>query len=143
MLGGLAFDFFDTPRVASAFKLGVEPDTYDLQCERLIDRASADRDAISIVMLLGHLRGPFVLAQTITHAFDFICDDRFAVTAASKHNAAVGHSISDSLRCRADKVGIVAGGVGGAAAVNDLVPALAQQLNDRLFQRKASVISAN
>lgn len=120
---GLAFDLFDAALMAASFEISIEPDADDLERHFFGHWAGTDGDAVGIVVLFSHLRGPFVPAEAAAHAFDLIGNDGFAVATAAKHDAVIGFAICHSLSSGADEVGIVAGLGGVAAIIDDFVAA--------------------
>ena len=111
--------------MAAAFEVSVEPDADDLERHCFGDWSGADGDAVGVVVLFSHLRGPFVPAEAAAHAFDLVGDDGFAVAAAAEHDAVVGFAFCHGFSRRTDEVRVVAGLGGVAAAIDDLVATVA------------------
>ena len=141
--GDLAFDFVDAALVAATFEISIEPDADNLERHCFGNRAGADGDAVGIVVLFSHLRGPFVPAEAAAHAFDLVGNDGFAVAAAAEHDAVIGFAFCHRLSRRADEVGIVAGLGRVAAAIDDLVATVAQKLNDWRLEGETCVVGAD
>ena len=123
--GDLAFDLVDAALMAASFEISIEPDADDLERHCFGYWAGADGDAVGIVVLFSHLRGPFVPAEAAAHAFDLVGDNGFAVAATAEHDAVIGFAFCHRLSCRADEVGIIAGLGRVAATIDDLVATVA------------------
>ena len=123
--GDLAFDLVDAALMAASFEISIEPDADDLERHCFGYWAGADGDAVGIVVLFSHLRGPFVPAQAAAHAFNLIGNNGFAVAAAAEHDAVIGFAFCNRFSRRADEVRIIAGLGGVAAAIDDLVATVA------------------
>jgi hypothetical protein len=141
--GGLAFDLVDAALVAATFEISVEPDADDFERHCFGYWAGADGDAVGIVVLFSHLRGPFVPAEATAHAFDLVGDNGFAVAAAAEHDTVIGFAFCHRLSRRADEVGIVAGLGGVTPAIDDLVATVAQKLDDWRLERETCVVGAD
>jgi len=141
--GDLAFDFVDAALVAATFEISIEPDADNLERHCFGNWSGADGDAVGIVVLFSHLRGPFVPAEATAHAFDLIGNDGFAVAASAEHDAVIGFAICHRLCRRADEVGIIAGLGRFAATIDDLVATVAQKLNDWRLEGKPCVVGAD
>lgn len=139
----LSFDFFDAALMATTFEFRIQPYADDLERKGFRYWARANRDAVGVVVLFGHLCGPFVPAETAAYTCDLVGDDGFAIAAAAQDDAVVRIACRHRFSRRADEVWVVAGRVRVAAAVDDLVAAVAEELDDRSLQREACMVGAD
>ena len=139
----LGFNFIDAALVAATFKFGVEPDANNLECECFGDRACADCDAVCIVVLLGQLGRPLVPAEAAAHTFNLVGNNRFAVSAAAQNDAVIGLAVGNCLSRWANEIWIIAGFVAVAAAIDDGVTTVFQEIDDWVFKGKARVVGAD
>ena len=124
-------------------KFRSEPDVHDLHRQIFAYDPRAQCHHVGVVVQTGHFCRPGVGQQGAADAVDLIGGDGYADAGGTQHNAPLAFPAGNRPGGRSGKVGVIAAFRGIGAEVPDLMPLLFQMLDDFIFQRKRTVVTAD